>query len=492
MIRLSTLKMALASLCLVMLVDHAAASDAVQVELQLQPPHLDPTQTASATTAEAMHLNVFQGLTRIDREGRVQPALARHWAVADDGRSIRFELRRGVLFHDGEVFDAHSAAFSLERLVNETSDNPQHHLFQAIQAVEVIDEDEIELILSRADALLPFRLGLSAAVMVHPASAGDNRQQPVGTGPYRFVGWRDDTLHLEVFDGYWGQRPPISEAVFHFTANRLELENGLNEGLIDIYPDGSSLGSYLQLAQRHDYVIEDGISEGEVILALNHAHAPFADRRVRRALAHAIDRQAMLDIYPGNKPPLIGSHFSPLHPAYVDLADRYPHDRERARALLEEAGVADSLALTLSLPPTIYAELGGLYVASDLEAVGIKVELERLTWGEWLSQVFTRHDYQMTLVSHVEPLDIDIYARDDYYFNYHSAEFRALWQAIESTADEAKRHRLMARAQRLLADEAVNVFLFMKPHQSIRKTGLKGAWGNSPIPALVLEELYWE
>lgn len=465
----------------------------LRVDLQLEPPHLDPTRTASATTAETAHFNVFQGLTRIDRHGEVHPALAQHWEVSDDGLQYRFRLRQGVRFHDGRRFDAEVAAYSLRRLLSKEAGNPQRPLYRAIHDVEVVGSHAIVLHLSRPDSLLPFRLGLSAAVMVHPESVPTNATQPVGTGPYAFESWeRGSGVELVANADYWGEAPAIQRVNFTYTSNRLALEGGLAEGLIDLYPDASSLTSHLALSHRADYRIKNGFSEGEVLLAINHARDPFGDRRVRRALAHAVNREALLDIYPAITPPLIGSHFSPRHPAYVDLADYYPHDPQRARELLAEAGHAEDLSLTLTLPPTQYAESASLHIASDLEAVGIEVTLERLDWPEWIDQVFTAHDYDLTIVAHVEPLDIDIYARDDYYFNYQDPAFQALWARIEAEQEASARHALLGEAQRHLAEEAANVFLFLKPQQAIHKEGLKGVWSDAPIPAVVLQELEWE
>lgn len=470
-----------------------ASQALLRVELQLEPPHLDPTLTASSTVAEALHLNVFQGLTRIGRHGEVQPALASRWEVSEDGLVYRFVLRSDVLFHHGKAFDSGVAAYSLRRLLEAENANPQRHLFRAIRHVEEVGTHELRIELEQPDALLPFRLALSAAVIVHPDTVHTNRTHPVGTGPYRFVGWeRKEGVRLRVFEAYWGELPAIREALFTFTPNRVELENLLSEGAIDLYPDASSLTAHMPLMQRADYEIQDGLSEGEVLLAMNHGRALFQDIRVRRALSHAVDREALLAIYPSIDPPLIGSHFSPRHPAYVDLSQRYPHDPERALELLTEAGVAGKARITLTIPPTQYAEQSSLYIASDLEAVGFEVELQRVSWGEWLRQVFTERDYDVTVIAHVEPMDIDIYARDDYYFNYHSETFRELWSRIEAQQDPAERHRLLAEAQRHLAEEAVHVFLFLKPQQAIRKSNLQGVWSDAPIPAVVLEELYWE
>lgn len=469
-----------------------AHASSVTIDRQIQPPHLDPTLTPSASTAEVTHLNVLQGLTRIDRHGQVNPCLATSWTVRDDGLAITFRLREGVRFHDGSAFDAETVRFSLRRLLDPDAGNPQRQLYQAIDRVEALGRHRVRLHLNRADSLLPFRLALSAAVIVHPDSVSGNHEAPVGTGPYMVSPWNGGAVRLRHFPDYWGAAPAIRRAAFTFTANRLELENSLSEGRVDLHADASPLRTHVQLALRGDYRILEGSGEGEVILAMNHSHPALADRRVRRALSHAIDRDALLSIYSGTTPERIGSHFSPRHPAYVDLTGRYPHDPERARALLAQAGHDSGLELTLTLPPPIYAERGGLHIASDLEAVGIRVTVERLGWGQWLEEVFNRSEYHLTLISHVEPFDIGIYARPDYYFNYDSPAFRQLWERIERSQEIAARNELLGEAQRLLAEDAVNVFLYMKPQHSIHRTGLKGVWKNAPIPAVVLEEMYWE
>lgn len=166
-----------------------ASQPPLRVELQLEPPHLDPTLTAASTVAEALHLNVFQGLTRIDRHGEVQPALATRWEVSEDGLVYRFALRSDVRFHHGKTFDSAVAAYSLRCLLEVENANPQRHLFQAIRHVEEVGTHELRIELAQPDALLPFRLALSAAVIVHPDTVHTNRSHPVGTGPYRFVDW---------------------------------------------------------------------------------------------------------------------------------------------------------------------------------------------------------------------------------------------------------------------------------------------------------------
>ena len=107
----------------------------------------------------------------------------------------------------------------------------------------------------------------------------------------------------------------------------------------------------------------------------------------------------------------------------------------------------------LFLPPTDYARRSGLIIASDLKKVGIELELINVEWAQWLSKVFKGKDYDLTIISHTEPMDIGIYARDDYYFNYKSEEFKAIIAKLNATTDEAERTELLHQAQKKLNDD---------------------------------------
>jgi len=109
-----------------------------------------------------------------------------------------------------------------------------------------------------------------------------------------------------------------------------------------------------------------------------------------------------------------------------------------------------------------------------------------------MSDVFGKKDYDLTLIAHVEPMDLNIYARDNYYFNYNNKAFKALWQKVMSAPDEAQMNKLLGDAQRMLAEDAVNAYLFMLPHVNILNKKLDGVWERSPIAAFVLEDLYWK
>ena len=468
-----------------------AARDTIRLGVQLEPPMLDPTATAAATAGEITYANVLEGLTVIDAKGRVAPRLATGWERAPDGLSYTFTLRRGVRFHDGKAFDASVAVASLRRIVAADSRNPQKKWFEKIAGVQAVGSHQLVIGLHQPDALLPFALALPAAVMVHPDTAAGNATRPIGTGPFQFGQWqRGHSVQIERHAGYWGKKPALRSATFVFLNSSAETENMLAEGRLDW------LGSVTKMSDpfmaRPDYRMGSRKLESKMILAINNARPPFNDVRVRRALAHAIDRFDLSTIYGTQfKPQLIGSHFAPWHPAYVDLAQRYPFDPARARALLAEAGVEPGTRVALTVPPTDYGRFGGLKIADKLEEVGFRVDLVQVDWKRWMSEVFEKKDYELTLILHVEPLDLNIYARPGYYFNYDSSAFRALWERVLSASTEAELNARLGDAQRQISEDAVNVFLFMRPERNFMHKDLMGVWEESPIPSFVLEDVDW-
>lgn len=213
--------------------------------------------------------------------------------------------------------------------------------------------------------------------------------------------------------------------------------------------------------------------------------------RVRRAITHAINREAFIRTVLGGRGVVIGSHFSPADPGYLHLASLYPYDPERARALLEAAGIRTPLRLALALPPAPYAHEGGPVIAQDLARVGIVADIQRLSWQQWLNGPF-KGRFDMTLINHVEPLDYQIYTDPDYYFGYDSPAFRALVQRHANASHPRERQQLFAQLQRHLAQDAVNAWIFAPQIGNVVRKGLRGVWMNYPIFAHDIAALSWE
>lgn len=465
----------------------AATKDTLSVGLQLEPPNLDPTSGAAVAVDDVVYATVFEGLVRLDAQGAVKPLLATWWELSPDGLTYTFHLRDGVKFQDGAPFDASVVKFSLERAVAPASTNVQKPALSVIRQIEVVDPRTVRLHLTSPDSDLLYTLAWGDSVMVSPKSAGSLATAPVGTGPFRFASWRrGDTVSLARNDAYWGQPARLKTVRFKFIADPAAAFAAIKTHEIDAFPDYPAPENLAQLRADPALKVVTASSEGEVILAMNHRTGPLADVRVRRALQYALDRRAIIDgaMYGYGTP--IGSHFPPQNAAYVDLTGLYPHDVAKAKALLAEAGYPNGLDLTLKLPPPNYARRSGEIVAAQLAQAGVRVKIENIEWAQWLDQVYGRHAFDLTIVSHAEPMDYAIYDKPDYYFGYHSDAFHGLMLALKGATDESQRTAILGQIQRRIADDAVNGFLFQFPRLGVFDARLQDFWVNSPTQTIDL------
>jgi len=483
--------LALAALLLSAMNAFAARSD-LTLGMVLEPPHLDPTAGAAAAIDEIVYANIFEGLTRIGPNGEVKPALAESWEISPDQKTYVFHLHQDVKFHDGTAFDAGDVKFSLDRARAPESTNAQKALFAAIDRVEVIDPATVKVTLKFPSGDFLYNMGWGDAVVVAPESAAGNKEKPVGTGPFKFQNWaKGSQIVLAANPDYWGEKPALDRATFRFIPDPAAATAALLAGDVQAFPSFPAPEAVPQFQADPRFQAVIGTTEGETILAENNARPPFDNPKVRQAIAHAIDRKAVIDgaMFGFGTP--IGSFFPPHHPAYVDLTATSKYDPELAKKLLAEAGYPKGFTITLKLPPPTYARRGGEIIAAQLRAVGIEARIIPVEWAQWLDQVFKGRDYDLTIVAHTEPNDLNIFARDDYYFSYHNPAFKALIAQIEATSDEAKRTALYQRAQQILSDDAPVAFLFQLPKLGIWDAKLEGLWKNYPIQANDLTAVKW-
>lgn len=460
---------------------------------QLEPPILDPTANPAAAISEVLYGNVYEGLVQFAADGSVLPKLALSWDVSDDGLTYVFHLKGGVRFHDGSAFDAAAAQFSLNRMIAPGSVNPQRSRFRAIRAVEAVDPETLKLLLTQRSGGLLQSLAFGSAVIVSPQSAANNAAQPVGTGPFRFLRWRrGDSITLERNPDFQGTQPQLDQVTFKFITDPTAAYAALMAGDVDAFSNYPAPESFAQFAADPRFAVFTGTTEMETVLGLNERIAPLSNVLVRRAISYALDRHAIIDgaMYGYGTP--IGSHFPPRNPAYVDLTGVYPHDVAKAKALLAEAGYPNGFSMTLKLPPPSYARRSGEIVASQLAQIGIRLSIENLEWAQWLDQVYTRHDFDMSIVGHAEPLDYDIYARDDYYFGYSNPEFKALISALDDTVEPARRRDLLQQIQRKLSLDAVNGFLFQYPRLDIWNAHLHGISFDNVLGVVDVTRAYYD
>jgi len=468
--------------------------DSVVLGMVLEPsPGLDPTAASAAAIGEVVHLNVLEGLTKIGMDGKVSALLAESWSVDPDGRLYTFKLKRGVRFHDGEAFDASDVKFSFERARAEGSTNKaKKAVFDNISRIDTPDPHTVILVLNNADGNFLFRMGENTAVILDPKSAATTATKPVGTGPFKLEDWKKgSSITLVKNADYRGAAAvKMKKVTFRFINDPAAQVAALLAGDIDGMPRFGAPQNLKQFQSDKRFTVEIGGTEGKTIVSINNRRKPFDDVRVRRAIAAAIDRKAIIDGAMEGYGAPIGSHLVPSDAGYVDLTAVNPYNPEKAKALLKEAGVATPLNVTLTLPPPQYARKGGEIVAAQLAKVGIVAKIENVEWAQWLSGAF-KGNYDLTIISHVEPLDFDRYADPAYYWGYESKAYKELLAKYNTSTDAKTRLKLIGDIQKLLATDAVNAYLFQLPQFAVARKPLKGLWSSSPIFANDLAALSW-
>ena len=465
---------------------------AMTLGIVLEPTGLDPTANASSSIGEITLYNLYETLTKINQDGSVSPLLADSWEVSPDLKTYTFKLRRGVQFHNGEPFNAHTVKFAFDRAAAEKSTNKDKRTFAAL-STQVVDEYTVVLLNKEVDPDFLFLMGQATAIITEPKSADTNATKPVGTGPYVLAGWnKGASITLSQYPAHrQAAAIKLKRATFKFISDPAAQTAALLSGDLDVFVRVPAYRSLAQFKANPRFQVIVSGSRAKTILAMNNARKPLDDVRVRRAISAAVDRKAVIEGAVDGFGVPIGSHYVPGAPGYVDTTGVNPFNIDKAKALLKEAGVTTPLELTLTLPPPPYARQGGEVIAAQLAKIGINAKIQNVEWAQWLSGTYGNKNYDLTIVSHVEPFDLGNYAKADYYWGYQSAKFNELYTRIKTAPRPADRAKLLADAQRLLADDAANVFLFQPQWITIAHKNVRGLWRDMPVFVNDLSALSW-
>ena len=458
-----------------------------------EPPGLDPTGNTAAAIDRVVFSNIYEGLIKVESDGSFVPGLATAWDVTSDGLTYTFQLRKGVKFHNGESFDAAVAKWNLERAMNEKTINPHPEYFRGIQKIETPDSHTLILVLGGVDALFIAHLAEGDAVMFPMAGYENAKSQPVGTGPFMFTKWvRGDRVEMARFAGYWNpELPYLDKVTFKFIGDASAQLAALRAGDIDVIGYIAAPESAMTLSKDKRFKVFAGASTGEVIMSTNNKAKPFDNKKVRQAMAYAIDRQAVVDLVMFGYGTPIGSHWSPSTPYYVDTTQRFAYNPDKAKALLAEAGYPNGFDATIKLPAIYsYSKRAGEVIADMLDKVGIRLKVEIVEWGQWIERIFKKKEYQLTMIGHVEAWDIGIYANPDYYFQYDSQVFRDAYAKALIAPSETEKARWFGKCQEIIAEDAVNGFLFSASGLPAMRVEVMGWWENYPTIALDCTKVY--
>lgn len=465
----------------------------LRVAQGVEPPGLDPTTATSTAIPRVVYSNVLEGLVRIDRDGQIAPALAEKYTISRDGRLYTFYLRKGVKFHDGKPFDAEDVKFTFERLRDPKAGIAHPEYYRDIEAVQAMDSHTVAIKMKNVNSMFLFNLARPDSIIVNKQAVDKLKTAPLGTGPFRFVEWvRGSHVTLAKFDGYYRKGLPyLDKVTFRFIGDPSAQIASLRAGDIDVIGYDVSPENARLLEKDPRYKVLDGITTNKVILSTNNSRKPFTDVRVRRAMAHAIDRMAIIKGAMAGYGAPIGSHMEPSNPYHIDLLSVYPYNPKKAKQLLKEAGYPNGFDAVIKLPDRYaYARRTGEIITDMLSQVGIRLKIEVIEWGQWIDRVFKNADYDLTVIGHGEPFDINIYANPKYYFRYNNPKFQEILEKAWREPDVKVRKELYATLQRIITEDAVNGYLFLMPSLPTMKREVMNWWKNYPMTCQDVSEVW--
>ncbi|TVQ25448.1 MAG: ABC transporter substrate-binding protein [Spirochaetaceae bacterium] len=442
-----------------------APVNSLRMALSGDPNTLDPHATSGTLTFQVLR-SVYDTLAEPNEDGEIVPALAERWDVSDDATEWTFFLRRDVQFHNGAAFSARDVVATFERLRDSEAAFPNVDEFGPLESVRALDDYTVQFRMFEpfAPLLAALASGWGAILPADLIAEGhDFDSRPVGTGPFVFGEWiRDGRIRLSRNEAYWIEgQPYLDELVFQIITEPAVQLQGLLAGdfdVIDIVPPDNRQVIIDNPRTR----IDESLSSLIMVMAMNTSRAPLNVLDVRRAINHAVNRQQILDVaYGGGQP---GATFMDTGDFFhVDYSHLYPYDPAQARELLAQSGADFSRPLTLTLPQNFEPHVvAGQMYQEMLRQVGLDVNIRLVDWSTWISDVYGRADFDLTVIGHTGKLDPDgrlaNMASEEFYVRWTNREATSLIRQARQTGDIMERQNLYARVLEIIAQEVPKVY----------------------------------
>lgn len=468
-----------------------------------RPSTIDPITNNEMTALRLVEL-MFNGLVAINAKQELVPDLAERWDVLDTGRRYVFDLRRDVVWHDGQPMTADDVVFTFQVMTNPKTVSSARLRYEFVEEVRKLEDHRVEVVLKRpvlnALGKLTFKI-----VPKHALEGRDFLtrtdpfvQNPVGTGPYRLDRVTGDGEYvLAANERYYKGRPHIERITMRPFADQNIMTQALLFNALDMIVQVSPK-DLPQIDGDRRFVLTPYNALSYAFFAHNLRNPVLADRRVRQAITYAVDREEMLNAFFNGRGTIISGPFAPGSWAYNLDVKPYRFDAEKARALLAEAGLRDTdgdrivekdgQPVRLSLKVPIEKESDSvkrvvLAFQNYLKAVGLDVRVEFREWQAWKEDVFGRQDFDIILASWVfdDSADIstlfhsgEIGAWRNNFVGYSNPEVDALIVEARVTLDKEKRRSINQKLHAILADEQPYSFLwtltnYAASHRKVRR-----------------------
>lgn len=449
----------------------------VDVRLVLEPTSLDIASTAGAALDQILLDNIYQGLLTRDESNKIQPSLATKFEESSDGLTYTFHLADNATFHDGAKVTAADVVWSLQQVTAKDSKNPDAAALASVRSVSASDEHTVVVKLKHRDSGFTWGLtGRAGIVFKKGTDFTSLAGKENGTGPFKLSDWkRGSSITFVRNDAYWGTKAKVAKVVFHYIKEDNAANNAQQTGQTDI--ETAADATLLQpFSDQSKYTVLRGDTTDKFTLALNNASGPTKDVRVRRAIRQAIDNAGLIKTL-GGAAVQVGGPIPATDPGYEDLTSVDAYNPSNAKKLLQQAGYGSGLKLTVQIP-NIYPTTIGDFLASELKQVGIQLTVRQVEFQTWLDAVYTKHDYQLSLVDHAEARDLYNFANPDYYFGYKNGDVQKWYAAAQTAGSDSERDALLKKAARQVSGDAAADWLFVNQTLTVVRSGVTGVPRN--------------
>ena len=439
-----------------------AWAQSVAIAIGSEPTTLDP-QLRDDGGERAINDNIFETLMVRDPDGALMPGLAAEAPTQVDETTWEVSLREGVSFHNGEPFNAASVVHSIQRVIDPEFNSEQSSFFATIASAEAVDDTTVRITTDGPDPILPARLYWMKMVPVEASQADGFAENPVGTGPYAFVEWdRGNRITLTANDDYWGEAPQIQDVTFRFVSEFGTRLSSLLTGEVDLITN--------LLPEFVDQVPQALSVSGleNPILILDADDGPTADVRVRQALNHAIDKEALAEaLYAGYAEVSQGQIMAPSFFGFNPDITPYEYDPDRARDLIAEAGAEGAEIELVGTAGRWLKDREVVEVVAEYwSEIGVEPNVRIFEFGEYLNRLFDRETRAdaIFVVSSNALLDADrqlsaYYHMDGIGASNSNEEMAAQIAAARTETDVEAREDLYHEAVQTAYDEAYFAFL---------------------------------
>ena len=470
---MKTASMRLTGLCLLQfLLATAAACPAFSRVLNVcddvsDPMTLDPQKQFSEKNY-TLCWQIFDGLVRFDPDGKIEPALAVSWERIG-GTRMRFKLREGVTFHDGEPFDSEAVKFSIERYLDPKTGFPAMFFIDSISHVEIVDAYTADIITKYPDSIILNRLA-GLVLMVPPGyirEKGDEyfARHPVGTGAFVFKEWKTGySIELTANKDYWLKGyPKVDGVVFKFIAYEKQVAAML-AGVVDLLTDLPGTQT-LKVKARPNFTVLKKASFYTMPFSLNLSSGPLSSVKVRKALNHAVNKENLIryDILGNGNP--IATLSMPGETGHDSSLKPYGYDPLKAKKLLAEAGYPRGFSLDFLVKKNAgrFANI----IAADLKKIGVELNITLVSDSEMIKE-FKRGKYAIFTADVPDPLchayfiqAIVLYTKSPYAWG-GDVKFDEKLMNMVSADSPAKSKKLAEELDKYVYDNALSVFTYQK------------------------------